>query len=818
MSTAEWHALQDTFYRKHRLYQMQWAGLDLSKFRIAASSFGGPIALQRDDRQLLEAGAAPLLDSAIHVYAASGQTIGKIEYDGPRLAGLSWNAREELVCVQEDGNVRVFSLSGRDPVSFSLGAEARERGVAECRFWDQGLVAMTQDLRFICVSDVGEPKPRMLADAQLAEAPHSWTVVPPHVTLSRHVEVLVAAGATVLSVDAAGVQDMLLDQGPYARISVSPNGRLVALSSQLQGRIQVVSMDFQRSFSECAAPAGALGDVAWCGSDAAVLSFGSEALLVGPFGDTLSFAYDTRVHLVQELDGVRLFTGAAHELLSRVSEESRSVFQIGSTAPAALLYDAVDSMRAHASRADELVRSIRSELPQAVDTCIAAAGAEPDVRVQQALLRAASLGKSFVAAYNGDRLVDACRGLRVVNALASYAVGIPATLAQFRSLPLEAWVARLLNRNMHALALRVCAFMDAPPDHVYVHWACAKIRASTLDDDALFRVLCERLDALPGAVASYVDIAAVANACGYARLAVRLLMREPRAASQVPLLVSMGHDDAAMDAAVRSGDADLVYFVTFHLFKALPLGDFFQQLARTPQAARLFEKYCVDMGAPVLEDYYFQNDAFAESAQLVVAENLHEKDSAKLAANLKVALKMLQNDKSCAFEARTLDTQIRLLQAQRQLGEDGYGGLTLNQTLAKCLADGNYSRAAKLKTEFRVPETRFYHIKIHALVVRRDWAELARLAAARKSPVGYRPFVDECVAALQFQEAAKYIPRCDAADRAPLFLRIGFFHEAAQVAVQARDVDMLRQIHTQAQDPTLQHDVAQHIQQLTGGA
>ncbi|KAJ2356682.1 Vacuolar protein [Coemansia erecta] len=819
--TAEWHALQDTFYRKHRLYQMQWAGLDLSKFRIAASSFGGPIALQRDDRQLLEAGSAPMLDSAIHVYSACGQTIGTIEYEGLHMAGFSWNAREELVCVQEDGNVRVFSLSGRDPVSFSLGPEARERGIVECCFWDQGLVAMTQDLRFIYVNDIGEPKPRMLADALLTEPPHCWTVVPPHLTLSRHVEVLVATGATVLCVDAAGVQDQLLDQGPYARISVSPNGRLAALCS-LQGRIQVVSMDFQRSFSECMAPAAnsPLTDIAWCGSDAAVLAFGDEAMLVGPFGDTLSFAFDSCVHLVQELDGVRMFTDDVHELLTKVGEDSKSVFQIGSTAPAALLYDAVDSMRAHSSRADEIVRSIRDDMPQAVDTCIAAAGAEPDTDEQQALLRAASLGKSFLTAYNGDKLVDMCRSLRIVNTLTAYAVGIPVTLVQFHSLPFEEWVARLLNRNLHQLALRVCAYMDAPCDQVYVHWACAKIRASTLDDDALYRVLRERFDALlPNAVASYVDIAEVANTCGYQRLAIRLLLHEPRAASQVPLLISMNQDDAAMDAAVRSGDADLVYFVIFHLYKAMPLGEFFQTIARTPAAARLFEKYCADMGAPVLEDYYFQDDAFAKSARLIIVDNLREPDAIKLVANLKVALKMLLNDKRSALEAQAMEQQIQLLQTQQQLTRDNdsssYVGLTLNETLAHVLQAGNYSRANKLRTEFKVPERRFYHIKVHALVTRRDWAELARLANARKSPIGYRPFVDECVTALQYQEAAKYVPRCDARDRAALFMRIGFYHEAVQAAVHVRDIDMLRQIHTAASDPTLQHDIAQQIEQLS---
>ncbi|KAJ2020549.1 Vacuolar protein [Coemansia sp. RSA 455] len=825
--TAEWHAMQDVFYRKHRIYQMQWAELDLARFRVAASSFGGPIALLRDDRLLLEAGPAPLLDSAIHVFSASGQTIGKIEYDGlQHIAGFSWNSREQLVCVQEDGTVRIFSLSGQDPTSFSLGPDA-STSILDCRFWDQGLVAMTGDFRFIYVNDIGEPKPKVLADAHITEHPHSWAIVPPHLTLSHHVEVLASVGATVLSIDAVGVQDQLLDHGPYAHISVSPNGRLAALCSDQGGRrIQVVSMDFQRSFSEYS-PQGPifddhLFDIAWCGSDAAVASFASgETLLLGPFGDTLSFTHDAPMHLVQELDGVRMFNALCHEFLCKVSEDAKSVFQIGSTSAAALLYDALDGIRAHSSRADETVRSIRDDMPQAVDTCIAAAGSEPVPELQQSLLRAASLGKSFLPVFSGDKLVDMCRSLRVVNCLSSYSVGIPVSLLQFQSLPFEEWVARLLNRNQHKLASAVCQYMEQPSDQVYIHWACAKIRASsTLDDDALYRALKDRLDTLPGSgIASYVDIAEVANHCGYQRLAIRLLHHEPRAANQVPLLISMGQDRAAMDEAIRSGDADLVYFVIFHLFKAMPLGEFFQVVSRTQAAGRLFERYCIDQNSPVLEDYYFQDDAFAKSAQLIVIENLGERDVPKLVANLKVALKILHNDRTRTLETTAIDTHIRLVQVQRQLEQELDAvlvGLPLNETLAQCLLKGNYARASKLRTEFKVPERRYYWIKLHALVLRRDWAELARLANAKKSPIGYRPFVDECIGALQYQEAAKYIPRCDSQERPQLFLRIGFFREAAQAAAATKDVDMLRQIHAaSARDSTLQHDIAQQIEQFT---
>ncbi|KAJ2584845.1 Vacuolar protein [Coemansia sp. RSA 1836] len=849
--------MQDVFYRKHRIYQMQWAELDLARFRVAASSFGGPIALLRDDRLLLEAGSAPLLDSAIHVFSASGQTIGKIEYDGlHHIAGFSWNGREQLVCVQEDATVRIFSLSGQEPTSFSLGAEAQSSGIIDCRFWDQGLVAMTGDFRFVYVNDIGEPKPKLLADAASLHAPtglppHSWAIVPPHLTLSHHVEVLASVGTTILSIDAVGVQDQLLDHGPYARISVSPNGRLAALCSNKDRasgdnglwRIQVVSMDFQRSFSEYTNSTAddRLFDIAWCGSDAAVASFASgDTLLVGPFGDTLTFTHDAPMHLVQELDGVRMFNALSHEFLCKVSEDAKSVFQIGSTSAAALLYDALDGIRAHSSRADETVRSIRDDMPQAVDTCIAAAGSEPITDLQQSLLRAASLGKSFLPVFSGDKLVDMCRNLRVVNCLTSYNVGIPVSLLQFQSLPFEEWVARLLNRNQHRLAAAVCRYMEQPVDQVYVHWACAKIRASsTLDDDTLYRALRDRLDTLSSTgIASYVDIAEVANHCGYQRLAIKLLQHEPRAANQVPLLISMNQDRAAMDEAIRSCDADLVYFVIFHLFKAMPLGEFFQVVGRTQAAGRLFERYCIDQNSPVLEDYYFQDDAFAKSARLIVIDNLRRKrrkgesaataeeedDVPKLVANLKVALKILHNDRTRVLETAAMDTQIRLVQTQRQLETEmsaatnggEFVGLPLNETLAQCLVKGNYARASKLRTEFKVPERRYYWIKLHALVLRRDWAELARLANAKKSPIGYRPFVDECIAALQYQEAAKYIPRCDAQDRPQLFLRIGFFREAAQAATAAKDVDMLRQIHAAAaRDSTLQHDIAQQIEQLT---
>ncbi|KAJ1935804.1 Vacuolar protein, partial [Linderina macrospora] len=462
------------------------------------------------------------------------------------------------------------------------------------------------------------------------------------------------------------------------------------------------------------------------------------------------------MHLVQELDGVRLFNSEIHEFLFKVSDESKAVFQIGLQTPASMLYDSLENIKAHSSQAGATIRDLGDDLPYAIDTCIAAASCEPIVELQQALLRTASFGKAFLDVYNGDKLVDMCKHLRIVNCLAQHENGIPVSTMQFLSQPFEDWVARLLNRNQHQLAILLCRYMEEPADQVYIHWACAKIRASTIDDDALYKIIMSKLQSVPGI--SYVNIAEVANTTGYQKLAIRLLKHEPRAGNQVPLLISMGQESTAMDEAIRSGDADLVYFVIFHLFKSMELVDFFKVISRSRVAGQLFEKYCVEQESPVLRDYYYQEDARRKSAQLILIDNLGKRDVGELVANLKVALDILQKDKTSVRQTKALDSHIKLLKVQYQLEQEMQGesfvGLTVNETLAKCVVRGNYTRANKLKGDFKVPERRFYWIKVHALVQRRDWAELARLANARKPPIGYRAFVDECIGALQYQEAA----------------------------------------------------------------
>ena len=132
-----------------------------------------------------------------------------------------------------------------------------------------------------------DPRPRLLAVPPEGEAIHSWSLIPPAYTLSRSVEVLLAIGQTIYVVDTSESEDRILQNGPFKHISVSPNGRFVALYTD-DGKVWVISSDFQDKLSEYDSKAKTVPkDVQWCGNNSVVLAWEDEVHMVGPNGAAL---------------------------------------------------------------------------------------------------------------------------------------------------------------------------------------------------------------------------------------------------------------------------------------------------------------------------------------------------------------------------------------------------------------------------------------------------------------------------------------------------------------------------------------------------
>jgi len=772
--TIYWEALHDKFYRKEEIYTMEWEDINLSRYRIAGAPYGGPIAMIRDDTKILTLGNDEA-KSIMYFYTSAGKLIHQFQWNHGKIIGMQWTDTENFVTVLSDGTVCIFDIHG-ELSQFSLGREAKDNGVIDCIIWGSGLVVMTRNYRLIAVNNLDEPRPKLLADAHLTEKPHSWIVLPPQFTLSRSLEVFLAVGNTILVVDMSEVQDQLLTHGPFKKMCVSMDGKLLGLFTD-KGELWVISTDFQKNLSQYNTGSTVAPDqMVWCSGDTVLLYWTGYVLMVGPFGDWIKYDYESPVYLIPEIDGVRIITNETCEFLQKVPETTESIFRIGSTEPGAILFDAYEQFVNKNPKADENIRMIKYELEDAVDTCIQAAGNEINIKNQKALLKAASFGKCFIEFYNSEKFVKMCQIIRVLNAIRFYEIGIPLTYTQYCRLTPEVLIDRLTNRYYHLLAIRICNYLDMNTERVVVHWACAKIKTFTDDEEILSKLIIDKLTSTNEGKPSlcYTEIAKEAYRSGMPKLATKLLDFESQAANQVPLLISMQEDELSLKKAIESGDTDLIYLVILHLHRKLPIAEFFKIINEKPLACNLLEVYCKEQNLGLLKDFYYQADYKSETAAILTNESYAESDVNSRIEKLKMALKYYSEDKDKSFEVKSTDEHIRLLQIQEQLENETnqvFLELSLSETIFKCLIIGQTNRASKLRSEFRIPDKRFWWIKLKALVKTNDWEGLEKFSK-QKSPIGYIPFIEECLKANAPQEASKYVEKCDADQRPELWKRI----------------------------------------------
>ncbi|KAJ3980946.1 Vps16, C-terminal region-domain-containing protein [Lentinula detonsa] len=795
--TTSWQAMQNgtVFYRRQQLYSMMGKMPDLGDYIIAGCRYGGPLAMMRDNTKLIAVGRATPAHakSQIQVYSSAGEGLLLFSWEHSRIVRFGWTLNEQLVVLNEDGVYRVYDLQG-DYQQYSLGGEASEAGVIDARIYENGMVALTGSLILLEVKGWDGARPLTLVNPNLTDPPLSWAIIPPDLNISRHVEVLLSVENTIHTVDNLENVDQRLSQGPFTHVSPSPNGKSLALLNAA-GALLVISSDFQRRMAEfdtlnVPSAQGNVKQVEWCGNDAIVVTWDSLAVLVGPFSDTLQYLYVGNTFAITETDGVRIFGADVCDLIQKVPTSTLSIFKPGSTSPAAILFDAWESFSQRSPKADESIRSIRPELATAVDGCIDAAGQEWEPYWQRRLLSAAKFGQGFLDFYNPTDFINMGQTLKVLNAVRFYEIGIPLTYAQYSYTSPTHLISRLTSRNMHLLALRISTFLSLKPDVVLKHWASAKImrtrptaggtgKDSELDsDDEVCRLIVDKFKQLGGVEVSYAEIAKRAWEVGRTGLATKLLDHEKRASDQVPLLLSMKEDRLALQKAVDSGDTDLVYQVLLHLHKHLTLGSFFRLIEdggeQLAPASRLLQVYAREQDRDMLRDFYYSDDRQVESAVLALEEASRMQDPSARMTAVKSAQKFFSEDKDRSFEAKIMDEFSRLLALQQQLeaeadGKVAFFNQSVTGTIRTCIVNGMLKRADKIKSDFKVPDKRFWYTKLYALTEVRDFEGLDAFSKSKRSPIGYEPFVRHLVEKGHSKEAVAYVARCDPPKRADLY-------------------------------------------------
>eukprot|EP01132_Coremiostelium_polycephalum_P002241 gene2241-2763_t len=824
--TSFWTPVGNSTYSKREIYQLIW-DVDLTQQIAIAAPFGGPIVVMRDQTKFIELNSQnnkPI----IRIYTASGQEISSMLWESSKgnIVCIDWIEKERLAIVLQSAQVLIFNVFCELLLQFNLGDIVRKEEILECKIWNDGVVVMTSEYNFYSVPSINDffiESGRVVKLAVLPEEPQqrpSWAILEPQFTLSQCVEVFVSVNGTLYLIDEDKADSQLEPFGIVLKMAISPCGKKMACFNK-EGILWIFNTDGNSNTPlkfDTKSPKPPM--IKWCGTDGVMMYWESaNVLLYFSLTDPwLKLPLDSPISLVTEIDGIRMISNQSSDFFQKVPDVTVDIFKIGSTSPAAMLYDATDHFISQSPRADESIRSIKNELEHAVNACIQAASFEFSGSEQSRLLKSASFGKCFLDGYNPNLFVNTCRSLRVLNAVRHFEIGIPLTMAQYRYLGADELIERLINRRKHLLAWRMCDYLKIKSDIVLNHWASTKVRTK-VDDAELSKIIINKLEAVPGI--SFANIASAAYVAGKRKLATKLLEYEPKAADQVPPLIKMGESEMALNKAIESGDTELVYLVLLDMKRNLPLADFLEVSFSKTVALDLLISFCKqskDFG--LLKEIYDIKGQSKEMSNIILYEAFRDPDFDSRLRGLHKAIDqfMGSKDKDDVIYAKLTEDQVKLEVLQKELEnglQDNFLGMTISDTIYKLILLSQHKRVNNFKSEFKIPDKRFWWIKIKALSVMGDWEELQKFSKEKKSPIGYEPFAEVCLEQNNQIEALKYIPKIvDVSNRVQFYIQVNYFREAAETAFKDKNIDLLNLVFKKCTNPEVQNLIDQMRTQL----
>ncbi|XP_050088699.1 vacuolar protein sorting-associated protein 16 homolog [Anopheles aquasalis] len=828
-NTGEWFTLeQGGSFRKVELYKMKWPpNIDLEQMKVYAAPYGGPIAVMKDRNSFLKIEGGTSTRPVIRIFNCVGKQISSINWDCGEIVTLGWSDAEELVVVQDDGTVFIYDMFGNFVHKFSVSKDVTD--VTEARIFQSasgtGVAAMTGTAKIYVLNNIKDPKSRPLSDLlNITNSQGCWEMVSKDRTtvcvVTQGPDVIVARyGDNALSTPPIS---LTVDYKSFTLMCASFDHQHLALLTNT-GCLWMGSSDLRQKYCEfTTGRTERPTQLAWCldgapGNEtpAVIICYSNMLQIVLTTGESSIYSYDSAVTLVQEMDSVRVISSSSHDLMQRVPSCTKKIFGISISEPASFLFVAHCKFQERSHQSNEYLCLTAGKLRGAVADCIEAAGYEFDSNTQKSLIRAAYFGKSFLADYNVIEYVRMCKTLKVLNALRDPNVAIPITIRQFEHLQPIVVLDRLMFRKYYGLAMQIAKYLNILEKRILEHWAFQKLAQDKNDDEVARKIAAKFASAGLQQPMSFASVAERAQQIGKIKLAITLLEMETKKKLQVPLLLKLGASEKALIAATQSGDIDLIYMALLEMKNTTELAKFHMTIRRYPLAQNLYKKYCQLNSLSTLKDIHSQEDDFLAQAELTLREALQlgqlDASIPDVSGNFRRVGKPLEAD--LCDEAKKLAKHQKLLNDKYQ---KQFQGLALHATVRKLLQLGDVRYAEKLKSEFKLPDRRYWWVRVQTMAENYMWEDLERFAKAKKSPIGYEPFVEVCLRQQNIQEAKKYLPRCGEDTKLKWYLRASCYAEAANIAFMQKDIESLLKILDYcAGDATLLSTVQNMILQVS---
>ena len=783
---------------------------------------------------------------------------------GSAVVGMGWTEKEHLLIVHEHGSAMLHDMFGHLLHSFLLLDAANvESRIVSIVVWDVGVVALTSSMQLQTCDNVTEQEPviyGMESGLSSINPATSMATLSPRFTSSGLLEVILGTSdCSVVVVDVRGAEDQLLHgrfHAPIVCLAVAPNGRFIACYAA-SGFLTVMSTSFTIKVLDFdTATMEKPTQMQWCGEDSVIVHWRRYILMIGPYGHWIKFPYSVPKCLLPETDCCRIVTAETCEVLQRVPAYVETIHRIGSTDFAAMLYDAMEAFEDGDPKADENVRLILShdQVTAAIQTILLAACAEFNSRQQKIYLHAAVYGRTFCAtgAFVASSFVGTARKLRVLNHLRRPSVAMCLTSAQYDSLGQVCVLCRLLSRRDYGTAISLAEYVGISQTAVLRHWACTHSESPTvagpLADQTVGTRILARLSHYRPSV-DYARIAAIADCGGRRLLAYLLLEHELLTGEQMKVFLTTGRLTRALKKASYALEADMMFFAAMNQREPEMQHCHSSQAAISVSASsasvhpiiaspatqtavnNILCRYHRCRPVPQSQSQCTQN---FQVCQLNFAGNsgidaayCEELFSVRL-QNLRLAAEAFASLRDYQFHQRITEEQVELLRAQhefeRRFSVRCFMDMSASETLYNLVAlgatqpshvPGLQTESVKLQRRFKIPDKRYYVLKIRALAASGQIELLRCFAVEKKSPVGYRPFVDACIEnGYAPGQCAAFVSRLSLEEKFNYYMQSRLFERALEVAVRMKDRSRLDEIRSICRDDAIESLCSRHIDRL----
>ena len=140
-----------------------------------------------------------------------------------------------------------------------------------------------------------------------------------------------------------------------------------------------------------------------------------------------------------------------------------------------------------------------------------------------------------------------------------------------------------------------------------------------------------------------------------------------------------------------------------------------------------------------LRDMLYQEDDFFAEGNYWIEQSLTSTNITQKQSCLQSALDSYRKSKH-DFLAKEIEDQLRLIKYQIKLEEKfhrSYLDLSVQKTLQRLLIEKEYKLSEDFKKDFKIPDRRFWWLKMIVLAEANEWIELEKFSKLKKSPIGY---------------------------------------------------------------------------------